>query len=100
MENHAGGGHLTVGLPTLIDLKTVIQDNPMPLHTKGICSLHDDVLEYCVAAPGLPRPIEFTTTKGDGRTLVVLKRIAPQGGYKADRSTITVEHIAPESRVR
>jgi hypothetical protein len=48
---------------------------------------------------GLPRPIEFTTTKGDGRTLVVLKRSAPQWGYKADRSTITAERIAPESRV-
>ena len=91
---------LTVGRPTLIDLKTVIQDNPMPLHTKGICSLHDDVLVYCVAAPGLPRPTEFTTTKGDGGTLVVLKRSAPQWEYKGERSTITAEHIAPESKVR
>jgi hypothetical protein len=72
----------------------------MPLHTQGICSLHDEVLVYCVAAPGLPRPIEFTTTKGDGRTLVVLKRIAPLWGYKGDRNTINAEHIAPESTVR
>ena len=65
---------LTAARPALIDLTTVSQDNPTRLHTRGIYSLQGDVLTYCVAGPGGPRPAEFATTKGDGRTLVVLKR--------------------------
>jgi uncharacterized protein (TIGR03067 family) len=67
---------LTAGQPALIDLTTLSQDNPAALYTGGIYSLQGDVLRYCVAAPGRPRPSEFATTKGDGYTLVVLKRIA------------------------
>jgi uncharacterized protein (TIGR03067 family) len=68
---------LTAGRPTLIDLTTVFPDNATRLHTSGIYSLQGDVLMYCIAAPGCPRPTEFATTAGDGRTLVVLKRVAP-----------------------
>jgi hypothetical protein len=67
---------LTVARPPLIDLTTVSPDNPTRLHTRGIYSLQGDVLMYCIAAPGRPRPTKFATTKGDGYTLVVLKRIA------------------------
>jgi hypothetical protein len=67
---------LTAARPALIDLTTVSQDNSTPLYTSGIYLLQGDVLRYCIAAPGRPRPTEFTTTKGDGYTLVVLKRIA------------------------
>ena len=67
---------LTTGQPALIDLTTVYQDKPTRLHTRGIYSLQSDVLMYCIAAPGVPRPTRFATTKGDGYTLVVLKRIA------------------------
>jgi len=67
---------LTAGRPALIDLTTVSQDYPTGLHTSGIYSLKGDFLVYCIAAPDRPRPTEFATTKGDGYTLVVLKRIA------------------------
>ena len=67
---------ITAARPALIDLTTVSQDNPTGLHTRGIYSRHGEVLRYCIAAPGRPRPTEFATTKGDGYTLVVLKRIA------------------------
>ena len=67
---------LTAARPALIDLTTVSQDSPTRLYTKGIYLLQGDVLRYCIAAPGRPRPTEFATTKGDGYTLVVLKRIA------------------------
>src|SRR4051812_29627697 len=69
---------LTAGNPRLIDLTTISQDQPTPLHTLGIYSLDGDVLCYCVAPPGRPRPAEFATKKGDGHTLVVLKRV-PRG---------------------
>src|SRR6516165_585480 len=65
---------LTAARPALIDLTTVSPDNPT-LHTRGIYSLQGDVLTYCIAAPGRPRPAEFATAKGDGHTLVVLKRL-------------------------
>jgi uncharacterized protein (TIGR03067 family) len=68
---------LTAGRPARIDLTTVYQGDPTRLHTKGIYALRGDVLAYCVAAPGRPRPADFTTAKGDGHTLVVLKRAAP-----------------------
>ena len=40
----------------------------------GIFELAGDVLRVCVAAPGDPRPAEFTSVPGDGRTLTVWKR--------------------------
>ena len=66
---------LTAAQPALIDLTTVDQDKPAALHTRGIYAIRGDVLTYCIAAPGWPRPAEFTTAKGDGHTLVVLKRL-------------------------
>jgi hypothetical protein len=67
---------LTAARPALIDLTTVSGDNPARLLTRGIYALQGDVLMYCIGAPDRPRPTEFATTRGDGRTLVVLKRIA------------------------
>jgi len=40
----------------------------------GIFELAGDVLRVCVAAPGDPRPAEFASVPGDGRTLTVWKR--------------------------
>jgi uncharacterized protein (TIGR03067 family) len=34
----------------------------------GICERRGDVLEVCMAAPGKPRPKEFSSTAGDGRS--------------------------------
>jgi len=41
---------------------------------KGIYSLDGDTLKFCVASAGNDRPTDFTTKKGDGRGLFVLKR--------------------------
>ncbi len=60
--------------PRLINLTTVVAGDQSTLRTKAIYSIADDVLTYCIAGPGLPRPTEFAAEKGDGRTLVVLKR--------------------------
>ena len=67
---------LTAGKPALIDLKTVYQGDKSVLLTKGIYAIEGDVLTYCIAGPGQQRPTEFATKKGDGRTLVVLKRFS------------------------
>jgi len=67
---------LIAGQPAAIDLKTTYQGDAVSLHTKAIYKLQGDTLTYCIAAPGLPRPSEFATTPGDGRTLVVLTRPA------------------------
>jgi len=40
----------------------------------GIYEIAADVLRVCVAAPGDPRPAEFVSVPGDGRTLTVWKR--------------------------
>ena len=37
----------------------------------GIWVLEDNRLTTCFAAPGKPRPTEFTSVRGDGRTLTV-----------------------------
>jgi hypothetical protein len=65
------------GQPAGIDLTTVYEGKPPALHTKAIYSLRGDVLTYCIAPPGQPRPSAFATTKGDGLTLVVLRRLPP-----------------------
>jgi uncharacterized protein (TIGR03067 family) len=70
----------TSGWPGRIDLQTVYQDGLNPVHTTGIYSLQDDVLTYCIAAPGGLKPTKFATEKGDGYTLVVLRRIRAQNG--------------------
>ena len=45
-----------------------------PLFTKVIYAIEGDQMTYCVAPPGKPRPSGFVTKKGDGYTLVSLKR--------------------------
>jgi hypothetical protein len=45
-----------------------------PLFTKAIYAIEGDRMTYCVAPPGKPRPSGFETKKGDGYTLVSLKR--------------------------
>ena len=40
----------------------------------GIYDFADDLLRVCVAAPGDPRPADFASVPGDGRTLTVWKR--------------------------
>lgn len=64
------------GRPAAIDLKTTYHGDPVSLHTKAIYELQGGNLTYCIAAPGLPRPTEFATAPGDGRTLVFLTRAA------------------------
>jgi hypothetical protein len=44
------------------------------LFTKAIYAIESDQMTYCVAPPGKPRPSGFVTKKGDGYTLVSLKR--------------------------
>jgi uncharacterized protein (TIGR03067 family) len=66
---------LRAGRQPGIDLTTQTHGSPRPLHTKAIYELQGDALKYCIGAPGIPRPTAFTTTPGDGRTLVVLRRL-------------------------
>jgi hypothetical protein len=63
-----------------LDLTTVHEGSPSWLNTKAIYTIHDNVLTYCVAPPGQPRPAALATKKGDGLTLVVLKRVALRHG--------------------
>src|SRR3954463_6414348 len=67
---------------TRIDLTTASVERPGVLRTEGVYDLAGDALTYCVAAPGRPRPRSFATAKGDGNTLVTLRRVGPpkQGG--------------------
>src|SRR6516225_4259081 len=68
------------GQPGMLDLTTLFDGNPDPVRTFAIYQLdgdtiHGDRLKYCIGEPGRPRPTDFTTTIGDGRTLVTLRRI-------------------------
>jgi hypothetical protein len=65
------------GQPGRIDLTTVYEGDPTRLRTTGVYSVRGDTLQYSVAGPGRPRPADFTTQPGDGRTVVVLRRAAP-----------------------
>jgi uncharacterized protein (TIGR03067 family) len=65
---------LVAGEKPGIDLTTVYEGDATPLHTKAIYQVAGDTLTYCIAAPGQPRPTDFATAPGDGRTLVVLAR--------------------------
>jgi uncharacterized protein (TIGR03067 family) len=65
---------LVAGAPPGIDLTTLYAGDPTPLHTKAIYIVAGDTLTYCIAAPGQPRPTDFETAPGDGRTQVVLMR--------------------------
>jgi hypothetical protein len=68
---------IPAGQPGRIDLTTVYQGDPTRLRTAGVYSVRGDVLRYSVAAPGRARPADFSSTRGDGRTVVVLRRAAP-----------------------
>jgi uncharacterized protein (TIGR03067 family) len=68
---------LAAGTPPQIDLTTTFAGSPTRLGTAGIYSLSGDELTYCVAPPDRPRPTAFVTVKGDGYTLVTLKRAWP-----------------------
>ena len=43
----------------------------------GIYELTGDALRICTAAPGKPRPTDFTSVKGDGRSFTEWKRVKP-----------------------
>jgi uncharacterized protein (TIGR03067 family) len=43
----------------------------------GIYALTGDTLRICTAAPGKPRPTDFTSVKGDGRSLTEWQRAKP-----------------------
>ena len=57
--------------------QAVVEENKIETvsRCKGIFELTDDQLRYCVAAPGKPRPTEFSAPKGSGHTLVTLKPV-------------------------
>src|SRR5262245_9251249 len=65
---------LTAGTPPQLDLTTAFAGSPTRLGTTGVYSLCGDELTYCVAPPDRPRPADLVTIKGDGHTLVTLKR--------------------------
>lgn len=58
-----------------MDLTTTYEGKPAEVRTKAIFSVADDELHYNVAPPGRARPTEFVTQRGDGLTLVHLKRV-------------------------
>lgn len=41
---------------------------------QGIYEFDGDTLKFCVAPPGKPRPAEFASTRGDGRSFTTWKR--------------------------
>src|SRR5205823_7638423 len=41
----------------------------------GIYEIDGEVLKICYAGPNQPRPTDYTSAKGDGRTTAVWKRI-------------------------
>lgn len=66
---------LTHQTPVRIDLATTYEGDPAVLTTRGICTVNaDGTLTYCITNPGQPRPPDFETRRGDGRTVVTLRR--------------------------
>lgn len=45
--------------------------------SRGIYEVNGNTLRWCYASHQVERPTEFTTRSGDGRTLVVLRRVEP-----------------------
>jgi hypothetical protein len=61
-----------------MDLTTLYDGDPTPVHTYAVYALDSDTLTYCIGAPGVERPTQFATRVGDGRTLVGLRRVAAE----------------------
>jgi uncharacterized protein (TIGR03067 family) len=40
----------------------------------GIYEFEGEILKFCVAPPGKPRPAEFSSTRGDGRSFTTWKK--------------------------
>jgi hypothetical protein len=64
----------TPGHPGELNLTTLFVGKSEPVQTFAIYQLNGDHLTYCIGEPGRPRPTDFTTAPGDGRTLVTLRR--------------------------
>ncbi len=63
--------------PSEIDMEVAENDGNIRIAT-GIYLLNEDVFKYCIALPGQPRPKAFAVQRGDGHTLVVMKRATTQ----------------------
>jgi hypothetical protein len=68
------------GKPARLDLTTMHHGISQPVFTHAIYTRRGDVLHYCVAPPGKPRPTAFVTQHGDQRTLVTLRRTTAASG--------------------
>jgi|ERR1043166_3576605 uncharacterized protein (TIGR03067 family) len=49
----------------------------------GIYELKGGTVRFCFASPGAPRPADFSTRAGDGRTISVWKHAQPPAGAAA-----------------
>ena len=56
--------------PSWVDYANLVGSNKGKAQA-GIAEVDGDTLRVCVAAPGKPRPSDFTSTKSDGRSLTV-----------------------------
>ncbi len=63
-------------VPRAIDYD-VLEGPAAGAHQLGIYQLADSTLTFCIAGPGEPRPTEFASREGDGRTCSVWKRSPP-----------------------
>jgi uncharacterized protein (TIGR03067 family) len=85
---HGNESHVTAGPQTMLKVefthdatkspKTIDYMNLFGANKgksqQGIYEIDGDDLKFCVAAPGKPRPAEFASTRGDGRSFTTWKR--------------------------